>query len=79
MKWFSRLKVKEKIAVSTVVVVLFIAIVSWLSIQYVVLPSLTEEITNRGEIIANSIARRAQQYMTADDRPNLLDVIFTEK
>jgi signal transduction histidine kinase len=79
MKWFNRLKVKQKIAVSTVVVVLFIATVSWLSIQYVVLPSLTEEITNRGEIIANSIARRAQQYMTADDRPNLLDVIFTEK
>ena len=79
MKWFTRLKVKQKIAVSTVVVVLFIATVSWLSIQYVVLPSLTEEITNRGEIIANSVARRAQQYMTADDRPNLLDVIFTEK
>ena len=79
MKWFSGLKVKQKIAVSTVVVVLFIATVSWLSIQYVVLPSLTEEITNRGEIIANSIARRAQQYMTADDRANLLDVIFTEK
>jgi signal transduction histidine kinase len=79
MKWFNRLKVKQKIAVSTVLVVLFIATVSWLSIQCVVLPNLTEEITNRGEIIANSIARRAQQYLTADDRPNLLDVIFTEK
>lgn len=79
MKWFKRLKVKQKIAVSTVLVVLFIATVSWLSIQCVVLPNLTDEITNRGGIIANSIARRAQQYLTVDDRPNLLDVIFTEK
>jgi len=79
MKWFKRLKVKQKIAVSTALVVVFIGTVSWLSIQCVVLPNLSNEITNRGEIIANSIARRAQQYLTADDRPNLLDVIFTEK
>jgi signal transduction histidine kinase len=79
MKWFRRLRVKHKITVSTVLVVLFIATVSWLSIQCVVLPNLSHEITNRGGIIAKSIARRAQQYMTADDRPNLLDVIFTEK
>lgn len=79
MKWFKRLKVKQKIWVSTVLVVLFIATVSWLSIQFVVLPNLSNEITNRGGIIAKSIARRAQQYLTADDRPNLLDVIFTEK
>ncbi len=79
MKWFKRLRVKQKIWVSTVLVVLFIATVSWLSIQFVVLPNLSNEITNRGGIIAKSIARRAQQYLTADDRPNLLDVIFTEK
>jgi signal transduction histidine kinase len=79
MKWFNRLKVKQKIAVSTVLVVLFIATLSWLSIQCVVLPNLTKEITSRGEIIASSISRRAQQYLTADDRSNLLDVIFTEK
>jgi signal transduction histidine kinase len=79
MKWFERLKVKQKIAVSTVLVVLFIATVSWLSIQCVVLPNLSDQITNRGGIIAKSIAQRAQQYLTADDRPNLLDVIFTEK
>jgi signal transduction histidine kinase len=79
MKWFKRLKIKQKIWVSTVWVVLFIATVSWLSIQFVVLPNLSNEITNRGGIIAKSIARRAQQYLTADDRPNLLDVIFTEK
>jgi len=79
MKWFKRLKVKQKIWVSTIWVVLFVATVSWLSIQFVVLPNLSNEITNRGGIIAKSIARRAQQYLTADDRPNLLDVIFTEK
>jgi signal transduction histidine kinase len=65
--------------VSTVLVVLFITTVSWLSIQCVVLPNLSNEITNRGGIIAKSVARRAQQYLTADDRPNLLDMIFTEK
>jgi signal transduction histidine kinase len=79
MKWFRGLKVKQKIAVSTVLVVLFITTVSWLSIQCVVLPNLSNEITNRGGIIAKSVARRAQQYLTADDRPNLLDMIFTEK
>jgi signal transduction histidine kinase len=79
MKWFRGLKVKQKIAVSTVLVVLFITTVSWLSIQCVVLPNLSDEITNRGGIIAKSVARRAQQYLTADDRPNLLDMIFTEK
>ena len=79
MHWFKRLKVKQQIAVSTVLVVLFIATVSWLSIQYVVLPNLSNEITKRGGIVAKSIARRAQQYLTADDRPNLLDMIFTEK
>jgi signal transduction histidine kinase len=79
MNWFKRLRVKQKITVSTVLVVLFIAIVSWLSIQCVVLPNLSDEITNRGGIIAKSIAQRAQQYLTADDHPNLLDVIFTEK
>jgi signal transduction histidine kinase len=79
MKWFKRLKVKQKIAVSTVLVVIFIAAVSCLSIQYVVLPNLTDKITNRGGIIAKCVARRAQQYLTADDRPNLLDVIFSEK
>ncbi len=79
MNWFKRLRVKQKITVSTVLVVLFIATVSWLSIQWVVLPNLSDEITNRGGIIAKSIAQRAQQYLTADDRPNLLDVIFTEK
>jgi signal transduction histidine kinase len=79
MLWFNRLKVKQKIAVSTVLVVLFIATVSWLSIQCVVLPNLSNEITKRGGIIAKSIARRAQQYLTADDRSNLLDMIFTEK
>jgi signal transduction histidine kinase len=79
MKWFRGLKVKQKIAVSTVLVVLFITTVSWLSIQCVVLPNLSNEITNRGGIIAKSVAQRAQQYLTADDRPNLLDMIFTEK
>ena len=79
MKRLKRLKVKQKIAASTVLVVLFIATVSWLSIQFVVLPNLTHQITNRGGIIAKSVARRAQQYLTADDRPNLLDMIFTEK
>jgi signal transduction histidine kinase len=79
MMWFRKLKVKQKITVSTAVVILFFSLVSWLSLQFVVLPSLTDEITNRGGIIANSIARRAQQYLTADDRPNLLDLIFTEK
>ena len=79
MNWFKRLRVKQKITVSTVLVVIFIATVSWLSIQWVVLPNLSNEITNRGRIIAKSIAQRAQQYLTADDRPNLLDVIFTEK
>ena len=79
MMRFGKLKVKQKIAVSTAVVIIFFSLVSWLSIQFVVLPSLTDEITNRGEIIANGIALRAQQYLTADDRPNLLDVIFTEK
>jgi signal transduction histidine kinase len=79
MKWFRGLKVKQKIAVSTVLVVLFITTVSWLSIQWVVLPNLSNEITNRGGIIAKSVAQRAQQYLTADDRPNLLDMIFTEK
>lgn len=76
---FRTLKVKQKIAVSTAVVIFFFSLISWLSLQFLVLPSLTDEITNRGGIIANSIARRAQQYLTADDRPNLLDVIFTEK
>ena len=79
MKWFKGLEVKQKIAVSTVLVVLFVATVSWVSIQYVVLPNLTNKITNRGGIIAKCIARRAQQYLTADDRPNLLDAIFSEK
>jgi len=79
MMRFKKLKVRQKIAVSTAVVILFFSLVSWLSLQFVVLPSLTDEITNRGGIIAHSIARRAQQYLTADDRPNLLDVIFTEK
>ena len=79
MMRFRTLKVKQKIAVSTAVVIFFFSLISWLSLQFLVLPSLTDEITNRGGIIANSIARRAQQYLTADDRPNLLDVIFTEK
>jgi signal transduction histidine kinase len=79
MRWFQRLKVKQKITVSTALVVLFIATVSWLSIQCVVLPNLGNQITNRGGIIAKSIAQRAQQYLTADDHPNLLDMIFTEK
>ena len=59
MMRFGKLKVKQKIAVSTAVVIIFFSLVSWLSIQFVVLPSLTDEITNRGEIIANGIALRA--------------------
>ncbi|MDH3965188.1 MAG: hypothetical protein OEV25_17395, partial [Deltaproteobacteria bacterium] len=79
MKWFKRLRVKQKIWVSTVLVVLFITAVCWLSIQFVILPNLTHEMISRGVCIAQGVARRAQQYLTADDRANLLDVIFTEK
>lgn len=79
MRWFNRLKVKQKIAVSTVLVILFITLASWLSIQFVILPNLTDEMTSRGVCIAQCIAGRAQQYLTAADRPKLLDVIFTEK
>jgi signal transduction histidine kinase len=79
MRWFNRLKMKQKIAVSTILVILFIAAASWLSIQFVILPNLAAEMTSRGACIAQGIAGRVQQYLTADDLPNLLDVIFTEK
>jgi len=79
MRWFNRLKVKQKIAVSTILVILFITLASWLSIQFVILPNLAAEMTSRGACIAQGIAGRAQQYLTAADRPKLLDVIFTEK
>ncbi|MEJ2235926.1 MAG: hypothetical protein P8X67_18620, partial [Syntrophobacterales bacterium] len=79
MRWFNRLKVKQKIAVSTILVILFITLASWLSIQFVILPNLAAEMTSQGACIAQGIAGRAQQYLTAADRPKLLDVIFTEK
>lgn len=79
MRWFRNLSVRQKIAASTFVVIAFITAVSWLSIQLIVFPNLTREIKSRGLTIAQSIANRAQRYLTANDHPNLLDVIFTEK
>jgi signal transduction histidine kinase len=79
MRWFEKLKVKQKIALSTSLVILFITGVSWLSIQWIVFPKLTGEIIGRGETISRSIARRGQQYLLANDHPKLVDLIFTEK
>jgi signal transduction histidine kinase len=79
MRRFSTLSVRQKVAGSTFVVIAFITAVSWLSIQLIVFPNLTRQIVNRGLTIAESIAARAQRYLTANDKPNLLDVIFTEK
>ena len=79
MRWFRNLSVRQKIAVSTFVVIAFITGVSWLSIQLIVFPNLSREIKSRGLTIAQGIAARAQRYLTANDHPNLLDVIFTEK
>jgi signal transduction histidine kinase len=79
MRRFSNLSVRQKVAGSTFVVIAIITAVAWLSIQLLVLPNLTREIVNRGLTIAESIAARAQRYLTANDKPNLLDVIFTEK
>jgi signal transduction histidine kinase len=79
MRRFANLSVRQKIAASTFVVIAFITAVSWLSIQLIVFPNLTRQIVSRGLTIAESIAARAQRYLTANDKPNLLDVIFTEK
>jgi signal transduction histidine kinase len=79
MRRFSNLSVRQKVAGSTFVVIALITAVSWLSIQLVVFPNLTRQIVNRGLSIAESIAARAQRYLTANDKPNLLDVMFTEK
>jgi|MudIll2142460700_1097286.scaffolds.fasta_scaffold05489_3 signal transduction histidine kinase len=79
MRRFANLSVRQKIAASTFVVIAFITAVSWLSIQLIVFPNLTRQIVSRGLTIAESIAARAQRYLTANDKPNLLDVMFTEK
>lgn len=79
MRRFAKLSVRQKIAASTFVVIGFITAVSWLSIQLIVFPNLTRQIVSRGLTIAESIAARAQRYLTANDKPNLLDVMFTEK
>jgi signal transduction histidine kinase len=79
MRWFKRLKVKQKIAASTFLVILFVTTVSWLSVQWIVFPNLTHEITSRGLTIAKSIVNRGQRYITADNQQDLLDVLFTEK
>jgi signal transduction histidine kinase len=79
MRRFRNLSVRQKIAASTFVVIAFITAVSWLSIQLIVFPNLTRQIKNRGITIAESIAARTQRYLTANDKPNLLDAIFTEK
>jgi signal transduction histidine kinase len=79
MRPLSSLSVRQKVAGSTFVVIALITAVSWLSIQLIVFPNLTRQIVNRGLTIAESIAARAQRYLTANDKPNLLDVMFTEK
>jgi signal transduction histidine kinase len=79
MRWFRNLSVRQKIAASTLVVIVFIAAVSWLSVQWIVFPNLTREIKGRGISISQSVAARAQRYLTANDHPNLLDLIFTER
>ena len=79
MRHFANLSVRQKIAASTFVVIAFVTVVSWLSIQLIVFPNLTRQIRSRGLTIAESIAARAQRYLTANDKPNLLDLIFTEK
>ena len=79
MRWFRNLSVRQKIAASTLVVIVFITAVSWLSVQWIVFPNLTREIKSRGTSISQSVAARAQRYLTANDHPNLLDLIFTER
>ena len=79
MRRFSNLSVRQKVAGSTFVVIAIITAVSWISMQLIVFPNLTRQIVNRGLTIAESIAARAQRYLTANDTPNLLDAIFTEK
>jgi signal transduction histidine kinase len=79
MRPFSNLSVRQKVAGGTFVVIALITVVCWLSMQLIVLPNLTRQIVSRGLTIAESIAARAQRYLTANDKPNLLDVMFTEK
>ena len=79
MRWFKRLNVKQKIAASTFLVIVLITTIAWLSIQWVIFPNLTGEISRRGVAIAQSIANRGQPHLTAYERANLLSLIFTEK
>ncbi len=79
MNWFKRLKVKQKIAMSTFIVIILMTILAALSIKFILFPCLIDEIAKRGTTICQSIIKRGRMHITEHNKAKLLDLLFTEK
>jgi len=79
MDTLRNLSFKNKVLFSTTLIVVLLGIAVVFVVQWVLLPSLTSELKNRGVAIAQSIAGQSRGYVLVQDKPILTSLIFDEK
>jgi histidine kinase len=76
MERFKTISFKNKIFFSTLFVILLLSIGTGVATRLVLLPTLTEELKQRGLDIAQSLAHRSKGYILSEDKPNLVSLAF---
>jgi len=76
---FERASLKNKLALSMLVGILFISAAIAFIARWILVSSLTNELEQRGSAIAHSIAERGGSYILDDNIPQLLSLIFDER
>jgi len=78
METLRKLSFQNKVLFSTTFIVVLLAIAVVIVIRWVLLPSMTSELTRRGVAVAQSIARLSTAYILIGNKPMLTGLIFDE-
>lgn len=78
METLRTLSFQNKVLFSTTLIVVLLAMAVIVVIRWVLLPSLTSELTRRGVAIAQSVASLSTGYILVENKPMLTGLIFDE-
>ncbi len=79
LRRFERTSLKNKIFLSTTLVILLISLVIALFTRWILLSSLTGELQRRGLGIAHSLAESCRTYLLTEDRAQLASLVFDSR